>query len=488
LDNPTDVTTVAIIGGGPGGLMTAYFLERKYRAPVAITIFEAKPQVGGKIVTRTITDQALPYEAGAAELYDYSCAGEDPLRQLIDELGLKTQPMHGRAVFIKDELLQSENDLTRLYGPDTLAEYRAFVKKACDLISPEDYYDSGEEVDNDDPLAAQSFEDYLATIRDPRVRRYIEAAIHSDVAAEPRHTSATYGLHNFLMNEPGYMSLYTIEGGIEKLPQAIAKRLHAEIRTQTRVQSVERLPDGQYLVQSGKPGALVAEEFDAVVVALPNYWIPMIDWRGEALAKIMRDHHAHYDHPAHYLRVTIAFQKPFWRDLVTDSYFMIDALGGCCVYDETSRIPGAALGVLGFLLAGDAAMTMSNMDDRTLVSRVLDSLPAPLRHGRELMIEAKVHRWIGAVNARPGGFPMKDIDARHVLDEKNFPLLFAVGDYLFDSTINGVLDSADVVAEWIFEESVDEVPETIATASTVERLSAAIDLPLTSAPLAAQPS
>jgi hypothetical protein len=128
------------------------------------------------------------------------------------------------------------------------------------------------------------------------------------------------------------------------------------------------------------------------------------------------------------------------------------------------------------------------MDDRTLVSRVLDSLPAPLRHGRELMIEAKVHRWIGAVNARPGGFPMKDIDARHVLDEKNFPLLFAVGDYLFDSTINGVLDSADVVAEWIFEESVDEVPETIATASTVERLSAAIDLPLTSAPLAAQPS
>ena len=35
------------------------------------------------------------------------------------------------------------------------------------------------------------------------------------------------------------------------------------------------------------------------------------------------------------------------------------------------------------------------------------------------------------------------------------PDLFVVGDYLFDSTINGVLDSADVVAEWILEEIED---------------------------------
>jgi hypothetical protein len=28
-----------------------------------------------------------------------------------------------------------------------------------------------------------------------------------------------------------------------------------------------------------------------------------------------------------------------------------------------------------------------------------------------------------------------------------------VGDYLFDSTLNGVLDSADTVAEWLVEEA-----------------------------------
>ena len=32
------------------------------------------------------------------------------------------------------------------------------------------------------------------------------------------------------------------------------------------------------------------------------------------------------------------------------------------------------------------------------------------------------------------------------------PNLFVVGDYLFDSTVNGVLDSADYVAESLTEE------------------------------------
>ena len=31
----------------------------------------------------------------------------------------------------------------------------------------------------------------------------------------------------------------------------------------------------------------------------------------------------------------------------------------------------------------------------------------------------------------------------------DYPRLFVVGDYLFDSTLNGVLDSADYAAGWI---------------------------------------
>ena len=70
---------VAIIGGGPGGLMTAYLLEQRDCASVDITLFEASDRLGGKIVTRRFNQCDATYEAGAAELYDYSAVGTDPL-------------------------------------------------------------------------------------------------------------------------------------------------------------------------------------------------------------------------------------------------------------------------------------------------------------------------------------------------------------------------------------------------------------------------
>jgi hypothetical protein len=125
------------------------------------------------------------------------------------------------------------------------------------------------------------------------------------------------------------------------------------------------------------------------------------------------------------------------------------------VYDETSRIDGTTFGVLGWLLAGESALTMSNLEDAALVDEVIDSLPACLGHGRELRMEARVHRWVGSVNGLPAGFPMREPDARHVPEPEDHPDLFVVGDYLFDSTLNGVMDSADTVAEWIAEEMED---------------------------------
>ena len=43
---------LAIVGGGPGGLMSAWYLKKKLGDLCRVTIYEASDRVGGKIATR----------------------------------------------------------------------------------------------------------------------------------------------------------------------------------------------------------------------------------------------------------------------------------------------------------------------------------------------------------------------------------------------------------------------------------------------------
>src|ERR1035438_9348156 len=57
---------LAIVGGGPGGLMSAWYLKKKLGELCRITIFEASDRVGGKILTRKFDSAPAIYEAGVA--------------------------------------------------------------------------------------------------------------------------------------------------------------------------------------------------------------------------------------------------------------------------------------------------------------------------------------------------------------------------------------------------------------------------------------
>jgi hypothetical protein len=105
--------------------------------------------------------------------------------------------------------------------------------------------------------------------------------------------------------------------------------------------------------------------------------------------------------------------------------------------------------VLGWLLGGDAAKVLADADDATIVSEVLAALPPAFARSVTPALEARVHRWIGAVSALPGGRSPLPLDRRHCPEPIEHPDLFVVGDYLYDSTLNGVLDSAEYVAAWI---------------------------------------
>ena len=127
---------LAIVGGGPGGLMSAWYLKKKLGELCRVTIFEASDRVGGKIFTRKFDSAPAIYEAGVAEIYDYSMTGPDPLRELIQHFGLQTIPMDAEQVQLDGELLNDVPGMRRKYGAKTADAIEAFRKRCTEMVSP----------------------------------------------------------------------------------------------------------------------------------------------------------------------------------------------------------------------------------------------------------------------------------------------------------------------------------------------------------------
>jgi monoamine oxidase len=418
--------------------------------PSSLTILEASHRLGGKVCTASFAAAPVSYEAGAAELYDYSPVDDDPLRQLVRHLGLPTVSIGGAAVIVSGRSIANLDDLADAYGEAARRELRDFDIRARSAMTAAEFYESGSDYAAD-AAGGGPFSGMLEGIACANTRRYVDAMIRSDLATEAGKTSCGYGLQNYLMNDPAYMQLYCIAGGNEQLMQAIAVRLAAEVRLGTAVTEVSDGTDGAIRLGMETPGQIKHEEFDVVILALPMDALRRVRFVGKHLADALRRHVEHHDHPAHYLRVSVLCDRPIPPLPGDDAYLMLDAFGGTCLYVESARDPCATHGVLGWLIGGAAAAEMAGLPDERLVDTVLDSLPTPLAICRERMLEARVHRWTGAVSALPGGWTRLPANRRH-RPSLAHPNLFVVGDYLYDSTLNGVLDSAEYVAGWVAAE------------------------------------
>src|SRR5438270_10817939 len=144
---------LAIVGGGPGGLMSAWYLKKKFGELCRVTIYEASDRLGGKILTRKFDSAPAMYEAGVAEIYDYSMTGPDPLRELIQHFGLQTIPMDAEQVHLDGELLHDVRGMRRKYGAKTADAIEAFRKRCSEMVSPAQYYEGVGVHDNDHPWA-----------------------------------------------------------------------------------------------------------------------------------------------------------------------------------------------------------------------------------------------------------------------------------------------------------------------------------------------
>src|SRR5262249_29954090 len=140
-------------------------------------------------------------------------------------LGLKAIPMHGHAVVLGDEILRSDHDFRRRFGLPAFRALGEFHKTCTALYSSSDYYEGHVAVDRQHPWAHRTFREVRYDFPDKNAGRFVAAPVRGDRGAEPHLTSALNVLKNVLMDDPRYMRLYSIEGGIEKVVEGIANGL-----------------------------------------------------------------------------------------------------------------------------------------------------------------------------------------------------------------------------------------------------------------------
>ena len=165
--------------------MSAWYLKKKLGDLCRVTIYEASDRVGGKILTRKFDSAPAMYEAGVAEIYDYSMTGPDPLRELIQHFGLQTIPMDAEQVQLDGELINDVPGMRKKYGAKTAAAIEAFRKKCASMVSPIEYYEGVGAHDNEHPWALINAEELLdKEVSDPIAKRFLKVMARSDIATE----------------------------------------------------------------------------------------------------------------------------------------------------------------------------------------------------------------------------------------------------------------------------------------------------------------
>ena len=207
---------IAIVAGGPGGLMTLVCWNGR-SALLSTDVARGKPQspvARSRPVARYRTGLV---RVRVAECYAYDALDQIPLRQLITGLGLTAVPTASSAVVLTACFLHDEHEIGTHFGADALRRWRISADGGA-LLPLASWRRGFGPDDNRHPLGLQDVRGHSRGVPDPTRAAIPQIIAHSDMATEPHLTNGLIGLRNFLKSVPVYGAQYSIEGGMEMLP------------------------------------------------------------------------------------------------------------------------------------------------------------------------------------------------------------------------------------------------------------------------------
>lgn len=428
---------IAIVGAGIAGLTCGYELQKKCE----VVLIEKNSYPGGRMSSHT--KNGLIFDRGA----NFLIKNYKLIPHYLNELGLGSawQPMVAKrfALFRNGKLYPSYSELHNLLFKMQQLSFLSRIRLALFLYresqrkDPLNFYNLSESGDYDtgnarDYIVKQTGKEVADFIIDPFTSTFHFHQLH-DISS-----AAAIALANELTHHNEEFVMYHTVGGMQVLPEAMAKRLN--VRYSTPVHSVRATPKGV---------ELDGELYDAVVLACTADAAQKIYQNPtEAQGKLLKS----VEYSA---TINVSFRLPF--DLAQDfSFVMVPFLEEGKIAEYTNESlkgndviqDGQTLVNIGLHEA--FAKELMHQSDETVFARVKEAFLTvcpPLKGKEEALQNHTLHRWPSAIPKYKQGYIKLVRDFMHNGQGENG--VFLCGDYLNSPWTEGSCGCGQRVAQQV---------------------------------------
>ncbi|MEE8438609.1 MAG: NAD(P)/FAD-dependent oxidoreductase, partial [Micropepsaceae bacterium] len=308
---PAGPPTIIIIGAGLAGLTAAHRLRETGRR---VIVLEARNVAGGRVRTiRGQFDNGLYAEAGAARISDV----HHFVLHWMNKFGLNLvpfSPSEGRTLFALDGLSAFSNDpsVGERLGLNLRADERGLRPGELANLYLEGLPENLRSTEIDaDALASWAAFDETSWPDWLRGRGASEAAVRLlTLGADSSEISALYVLRQIFLHRAG-RGYFRIEGGMDRLPLALADALGDNIRYNCEVTALHQSASNVQ-VQFREAGEMKTVSGARAIIAIPFTLLRDIEVE-PALSPEKREVISNIPYRSS-IRFLLQTDRPYWRD------------------------------------------------------------------------------------------------------------------------------------------------------------------------------
>ena len=372
--------SVIVVGAGLAGLTAAVELQKH---GATVTVIEAQDRIGGRVLTmRGAFADGQHAEAGA----DFIDEEHQAIKQVAAEYRLKLRPVLKQGFSFVPYHAAPRSHAKPLSGDVVWTKLSDML---CPLVQAyqlaEERWDSAVA----ETLASQSVAQWLNDQRAETSLRAVVRGLRGFFLADPEELSLLALVEQLASDVPGRQPMYRIEGGNDRLPQALAAKLGKALYLKHVARALRHDKASVRLVVETATGGSTQVTADYIILAVPATTLREIPIR-----PLLPARQAQAIATLKYGRVTktlLQFDRPFWRRRGRPRAIGTDAPTGA-VWDANEEQAGAK-GILTLMAGGQASEDSQKLVAQRGVSGLVHSLEwfgaasAPLLHSRMVIWE-----------------------------------------------------------------------------------------------------